>query len=468
MKNIKIFAILILFFSLISISSIQNVKADGYGVGPNFIEIDSALRNMTYRQTVYIYNENNFDVKAQFSIAGEPKDWIKLYEFNAECCTITSLDIPKNSNIPVTCKIEIPIEAANKIYDATIYIDFNSSAYEEISGNYTTVTLSLPIEVSLNVTGDQNYDVTLKLLDIQDVEINSKLLIRTQFENKGNVISKPTIEVTITKDNVYIDKIKANTAPIKPLNINSNIIEWNTTGKAAGRYNAYINIYEGNNKIEQTNITFELLPQGTIKRNGTFEGITYEGDLEKGKIIRIIGKFINEGQIEIEAQFFGEIYKDGNLIGTINSPVIKVAKYKEHHFISYFNIEENGEYLVKGYVLYGGIPTEIKQLKFTVGSILSGNTLILLTSLFLIFLTGITIYYLLKKKKLSFIKKIKWKSPKKHIKFVKKPKELVKPVKKVEINKKAKRKVRIKKRQPTSIRIEDMSAKELEEYVQSL
>jgi hypothetical protein len=453
---------------LIFLLNIQYAEGYGFGVGPNYIHLDSALRNTTFRQTVYIYNENSVNTTVYFSIAGEPKNWINLYEYNEECCPLESTEVRNNSNKPIICKIDIPGNIANKLYEATIYVDFNSSFSDRETGNVSNVKLSLPIEVSLNVTGDQDYNVSIRSLYIKDSEVNLPLEIRAQYENKGNVIAQPTIEILITKDDAYIDRIVSRAKPIKPLNLYNHHFEWDTVGKPAGFYNAKINIFEGNTLIQNSNLSFKLLPPGSIERNATFNGITYEGNLVKGKIIKLIASFTNTGKIDLDAQFFGEIYRDGNLIGTVTSPVSKIAKYKDHGFISYLTLDKNGEYLVKGHILYGGIPTETKELTFSVGASLGLSQIILLIIFVSLGVIFVLFYSLIKKNNLS--KKLRWKSPKPSSSSVKEFKTSFKPKKVTYFNKKKKIKVNVKGNQKKSkpLNIEKMTVREIEEYVKNL
>ena len=465
--NRKITVILIPI-CLLFLLNVQNAEGYGFGVGPNYIHLDSALRNTTYRQTVYLYNEHNVDTSVNFSIVGETINWMNLYEYNKECCPLESIQIKNNSHMPIICKIDIPANVANKEYESIIYVDFNSTLSNKQTGNISNVKLSLPIEVFINVTGDQDYNVSIRLLQIKDGEVNLPLKIRAQYENKGNVIAQPTIEILITKDDVYIDRVVSRSNPIKPLNLYTHNIEWDTVGKPSGFYNAQISIFEGSVLIKNTNLSFKLLPPGSLERNATFDGITFEGEPKKGEMVKLIAKFTNTGKIDLDAQFFGEIYRDDDLIGTITSPVTKVTKYKQHSFVSYLTLDKNGEYSVKGYVLYGGIPTETKELAFSVNAGMSLSQIILL----LVFISAGVIIFLFYSviKKNDFSNKLKWKSPKPASSSKREIKTTYKPKKATYFNKKKKIKVKVKGKEGKSkpVDIEKMSVKEIEEYVKNL
>jgi len=483
MTNKKILTFTLLFLITFSSLAIEKADATGLGVGPNYINFDSALKNTTYKQTIFIFNENNYDIEAELEIWGEPKDWIKFYEKNALCCEINSVYISNNSNKPIDCHISVPKDIINDLYEAVIYVNIFQVDNTKPDSNYSSVDLSLPIEVFVNVTGEQDYNVSVERISFQNVEIGNPAPITIQFKNNGNVQASPKLDVTITKDNIYIEKIASKSKNIEPGKSSIHTFEWNTTGKVSGKYNAYFEIYEGNNNIIQENVSVELFPIGSIERNGTFNGITVEGDLKKGEIARILATFSNLGLTKLEAQFFGEIYLDGNLIGTIESEKVKVAKYQTHQFISYLNLNTNGEYRIKGYILYGGTPTETKELKFNVGINLLGSpkVIILLVGFFTIGL-AVLLYYIYKNRRRYGYDKISFKKKKpktglklkriisKKLSSLRATKAKESDLKIVNSNKpKKKRKIHVKKKKkPASFTIDDMSAKEIEDYVKSL
>ena len=77
--------------------------------------------------------------------------------------------------------------------------------------------------------------------------------------------------------------------------------------------------------------------------------------------------FENTGEIGTTAKFSGEVYKDGNLIETITSEELQVEKYKDAELVSYFKLESEGEYLIKGKVIYSGKETPVEEVPLKVG-----------------------------------------------------------------------------------------------------
>ena len=472
MKNRNITNIFIITLIVLVTYSNIPVKGGGLGVGPSYIVIDDALRNSTYTQTIYIYNENEFDSEITFEHIGETKEWTKLYEdLNCESCEnnpLESIFIKNMTTKQIFCEITVPGDAANGLYNGSIDVMSQPAEISGSNGTQSSVGLNMPVLISINVTGDEIYNLSVESIDFEDKEINYPANIKIKFKNLGNVEATPTVDITITKDDFLVDKI-TKTSRTKPGQISSLELEWNTIGKVSGEYNAYFKIYQNENIIHEQNITFELFSPGSFTREGIIEEITYEGDLSKGKVVKIISVFLNSGNIETKAKFFGEIYLNNELVGTIESPETLVPKYEQRRFVTYLTLNENGEYLISGYFNYEGRTTETKELKFTVGANLGNIILPFVIILILI----VIIYYLIKsgilqKKEFSFFNKNtsgklfseKSKIENKNLNFD----EEEQPIEK------EKRKIRFKKKdkKPASFSIEDMTAKEIEEYVKGL
>ena len=483
MKNKSKVVYLILLLIILSMVFYTPVEAR-LGVGPNYILEESALRNSTYKYTVFIYNENEYDSNILFEIVGNIQNWTNIYEYKNFSLPINNTLLNGSSSKPVLVEVSIPEDASNGIYNGTIYVTSKALEKPDIKGNYSTVEISLPVEISMNITGDQNYNLSVEYINIDDVEINYPLKTKIHFKNNGNVIASPTIDITISKDGMYIDKISSTTPLIKPLTIYNKDIEWNTTGKISGKYNAHILICEDENIIKDTNISFELLPPGTFTLDGILKDIKFEGELKKGKIIKIIATFVNTGDIETKAQFIAELYRNGELIGTLESHESNVPKYHTREFISYLRIDEEGDYVVKGFVLYSGRTTDSAKLKFNVSTLSFLNSTQFLIFLFIIMIIIlIVIYTKFRKKSIKVKKKIITKKPKLNIKYkikrntTKTPTKILEPTKKsvkhkhIRFAKKKKKDeitVKRKSKKPKIVRIENMSAKEIEDYVKSL
>ena len=122
MKHQKKIIILILLLFTISALSSANAQIQGWGVGPNIIQLPDGLKNATYQQTILIYNENDFDSNVTINSTGEVKDWLSFYEPSNLTIPITSTYVNNNTQKAITLHISIPHDTANGEYGGVIYI----------------------------------------------------------------------------------------------------------------------------------------------------------------------------------------------------------------------------------------------------------------------------------------------------------------------------------------------------------
>ncbi len=340
-------------------------KGGGLGVAPPYITVD-AVRGGIYQKTIIIYNQNDYNITVLLNSTGETGSWVSFYEPDNLSRPIEQTSIEKMDKKNVIIKITIPESASNKMYEGTIVVSSQPSDVN-LSGNYTSVSLNLPIMLYINVTGEQVLNISVLSIDIDNVEVGFPLEIKVQLKNTGNVVATPHIKAIFTKDNIYIDSVETFSEPIQPDSIYTHILLLNTTGLPAGEYVAHLNITLEDKVVYKGNISFSLFPKGTFTRSGELIALELEGEKKKESTVKISAIFKNTGEVDTPAKFVGEIYIDDKLTDAIESDEVIVPKHSQETLNAYYKIPHHGEYIVKGYVLYGGKKTETKELRFTVG-----------------------------------------------------------------------------------------------------
>ena len=198
---------------------------------------------------------------------------------------------------------------------------------------------------------------------------DSLLPIGIDIKNTGNVVATPSVNINISKGGLFVDRYTGTLLPVQPGQTRYNTIYWNTSGNIPGIYDANVTISLEKNIIHQNDYSFELLAPGTLTRNGTLNKITISGNQAHQGIIKIEATFVNTGQIETKAKFFGEIYRDGTLVETIESVELEVPRFSEEVLTTYYRFGvESGTYEIKGYVLYEGKQTNIQSVTIPIGS----------------------------------------------------------------------------------------------------
>lgn len=343
-----------------------NAGAIGLGVSPASITIEDALKGSTYEKTFTAYNTGNDSGIFTLNSTGASKDWITFYELNGTA-KVESIEITAKGSKKLLVKFKIPADAANGVYNSTLYVQTTPSGSTQ-GGAVAQAVIRMPVKVSINVTGIQRLDGIVKSIKIRDTEVGYPIKIYVEFQNTGNVEAKPAISVDISKDGKAIDTFTSSKTSVKVDTTEIIQVEWNTTGREAGDYSARVGVSLDGKKLEEKTLSFKIYPPGTLTRQGNLTSIDIEGEPLVNRVIKIKGIFINTGQIDTNAKFSAEIYKDNELVDTIKSEELLVCVEKTNSFISYYKITSTGNYAIKGKIFYGNKETDVLEKQFSVAN----------------------------------------------------------------------------------------------------
>lgn len=348
----------------------QPACAGGIGISPTTISVSDVIRGEVHEEIIKVYNPNDDNLGFILESSGQAGEWISFYDYDDDTPSSEGI-IPHNDMQYIRTKIEIPSDTANGIYNARITASTNSELTDGASGMQAVFRANC--DLTIEVTDVQKLSGTVDHITLRDGEVNVPLPIEVKFTNTGNVIAKPAVTIGILKDGKTIDQITADVIEIKPSSSELIQTEWDTAERKSGDYTADVSISLGGTVIEDKTIPFELFPVGTMTRDGEFLTLVTDGDLHTGTLVKVIGTFKNTGTIGTTAQMFGEVLKNGNLIGTIESKELEVPVYTSKQLTSYLDLTDSGDYTVKAHVIYGGKETDEKELTFTVSEV-SGSS----------------------------------------------------------------------------------------------
>ncbi len=447
-KIVKI-VVLLLFILILPVSNLQASESSHPVIGPTYLGMNNVLKGTEIQRTIFIDNTDELDHIVNLSFIGDIESWVTFHEMSNTTIPITSIRVNKSSYIPIVLKVTVPEDAANRVYYGNI-----SAIFESVEVNETGAHVKLESHaiVRLDVVGDQILNVSVERITIEDVEIKFNAKIIVEFENTGNVVAEPLVEVTFNRvgtentGDLFLSSEEFSFNEIKPGELGTYLMWWNTSKAQLvqyGTYEAHLNISLSGIIVKEETITFKIFEAESLLRKGEIGEIRHVGDLKKGEIVYILTNFTNTGEIDIDAQFFANIYLDGNLLygyDDTKSPIVNVPQYDKATFESSMLIKEDGEYVVECYVHYNDVlnyikgDTETLQLKFTVGAVssLEINPFILIP---ILIAAIVVILFLTRRKRLakSVSKKTSLKSlNKKRVKpkkVVKDKKVKVKPVK---------------------------------------
>lgn len=416
-KYIKsaIIAILILIISSTAINTILADELIHPVLAPSYIVKSNVLRGGEYSQEIYIENIDDIDHNVTLDLTGDIKNWASFYELNNKTIPITSIFVNKSSYIPVLFMFTVPLDASNRIYYGNISAIFKENDTGE-TGVHVQIAQIAP--VFIQVTGNQTLNVSIIGLSISNVENGFNAKIKVDFQNTGNVLAKPLVEVTFNRvgsENIGDIKINSNdynSPDIKPGETKTYYMEWNTEDAQLaqyGNYSAYFNITLEGKVVYEKTLYLEIYDKGSRLRDGRLDEIKLIGKPEKGKYAQIFANFTNTGEIEIYSQFNGSVYLNGKLLQRFNSSQVNVNTYQKANFTSIIPILEDGQYEIKGHIYYYDTKniingeTEELEVTFSVGYSLFGIDLFTFIIIFVIVI--LIIFLIVYKRRFSKPKK---------------------------------------------------------------
>ena len=357
---------IIFVIGLILITLCSNAGAAGIAVSPSKIEMDDVLKGAEPERVLTVFNTATYEDTFSLTVTGDISDWISFYRMDDPATPINNITIPAEDKAQVLVKFAIPADtAAGDGYASKIYVQ---SIPPEVEAGQAAVMIKMPVYVMINVTGTQTLAGTVESIATTDTEVNVPLKIRVEFRNTGNVVAKPTVNVDISRDGAVVDSVTYSDKEVAPNRKETVRVEWDTAEIKSGDYVAKVSVLLGGEVLETEELPFKLFPPGELTRHGALNGIICEGEPAVGAVTKILSTFVNTGGIDTKARFAGEVYRDGNLIDTIESNELLVLMGASETLTSYLTIESPGSYAIKGHVEYEGRTTDTKELSFDVSS----------------------------------------------------------------------------------------------------
>ncbi|MDG6219293.1 MAG: hypothetical protein QCI00_07620 [Candidatus Thermoplasmatota archaeon] len=398
MSNIKHIFMIFLIVTGFLLLNVEVHTSSGITVMPGAINLGDVVKGTYYTRQITIINSGEEPIGIALSSEGLLASYITFSQDSDFSYTFDYLNVSKKENVLV--RFFIPLTFPSGFFNTTIYVK-TADFFDKDNNNTQTssIYLSFPICVTLNATGEVNLSGEITYLEIKDNEVGYPILFHIGFLNKGNVIAFPAIYINISRGSWYIDNLKHSQTWIDSGRGEIIAIEWDTENREPGAYDARVTIVLDENIIEDQNLSFQILPRGSLTRNGELQNLSFSGNLQVGNTIKIIASFKNTGGIETTAKLIGEVYIDDNLVDSIESDGYLVKTGRASELISYYKLVELGQYTINGYVLYEGNQTSIKTISFQMGDELFGNVLntILLFIVVIIIFSFILYFYRRKK-----------------------------------------------------------------------
>jgi hypothetical protein len=340
------------------IITIQLSNAMGMSVLPAFIKMN-VIRGQQFEIPISVSNPgdevNVYSINAAEDITG----WVNFYDGN-KTEQIDSITVSPISSSSFVAKFSIPRDINNGKYMSYIYIE--TAPGDNVTGNSSSLSIKIPVAVSLEVTGSQFLTGQVNNITVSDIEINKLLRVKTEFENTGDVVATPVIESTVSKNGVEVGSFIHNTTSVGVNKSDVIFSEWDATGLTVGIYELEVKVYLAGSVIKDVNLGFEIMERGTFTAGGKVEEIKASSQVETGKTERIEVTFQNIGQIDVTAKISGEVYQGQSLIDTIEGDETLVRAGESEILTAYFKPTAEGTYTIRSNVIYEGKKEPISEI----------------------------------------------------------------------------------------------------------
>ena len=351
----------ILILVCLSIPALPASAASGISVGPTNIDITDAMRGSRYQNQISIFNGGDEPMEYKIRLEDEAASWIYVSYKGQE---VTSLTVSAATREYVDVTTTIPMDTANGDYTAKIIVTSVASA----SGPGQAVALEAYSRINVSVSGTQNLAGKVNAVTVKDQESGFPVLFQVYFENTGNVLISPSIDVAVNWEDTAVDSFTYQDTSFEPAQKGFIDINWDTTGRTPGNYTALVTIKLENEEIYTQDLSFQILSLGSLTRSGELSQMTIDGTMQPGKIAKVNAIFSNTGEADVLARLIGEIYYNGDLLDTLQGDSLMINRGTQGTLSAYFTPVEEGTYTIKGQIDFGGKKTDIKEISFDITS----------------------------------------------------------------------------------------------------
>lgn len=337
-KERNVILSVIFFFIFLNFVSAVNV-----GVSPASISFKEVLRGGYAERVAIVSADSDKPVLVNIKPRGEIAEWLN---FSEEEFTV-SKDNPYFLKISVLPPSDIP----NGDYNGFLRIEVGSSAEFVEEHAVGMVKSSLDLAISVEIIDIEIARCVASDLEVLSSEKGEDIILKMKISNEGNIRLKPDVvfdiwdfdKITILDSEQFLsDEIMPSTEKEVKFKFNSNDFD-------PGQYWSEVSVLDcSHSQI----LTFDILEPGSLSAKGVLLNILTKGVVNVGETSSIIVNFKNIGEKEVNAQFRGEVTKNGKIIDIFESEISKVPVSAVEEFNFYFTPKTEGKYIVSGRVYY--------------------------------------------------------------------------------------------------------------------
>lgn len=341
---------------------LSTLVAASIGVSPAGMDYEKVLKGGSAQREFRIFNTDDTKIFVKVYVEGDFSDWFSFQP-------VSPIEIPAKGSVRVTAIVNPSSDTANDVYKCAIYVQPIANITAE--GEFVMgLTSGAGVRTSIEVTGDQILSGEVSDISTRSVEKGNPVLFTLKFLNTGNVKIKPDITIEIKKGGRIVDSFKGDVDWFNPGQGEDVQIEWSTKDRELGNYKTNINVSLGDELLNETDLEFSIMKEGSFLRRGRIRlnEIKKPGETKLGEMIEIQIPFENTGEVDIKAQISAQVFLNEKLVDTVKSDLLLVEINKTETLTLYYKPKETGDYLIRGDVTYEGKRITINPMDFTVVS----------------------------------------------------------------------------------------------------
>lgn len=354
-KNLLALALSVFFFIFIfsEFASAVNV-----GVSPATLTFKNVLRGGYSHGNLVISADSQTKTNITVTALGNVSTWLNFTK---------NFSVSRDNPYILDVSATPPRDTPNGNYTGFLRIETSSLGAKSKGAFVGLVKSTLNVYVTIEVVDTQVIQCSASKYSVNSVEKGDNVIFNINITNTGNVKLKPRIIIEIWNEaqNKLLKKVDTFGDEILPSLKKYISIKVPTSQLDISQYWADVSAVDC---LSSKLLTFDVLKPGALKANGVLLGILANKTAKVGDTVPIEATFKNIGEKQVNAEFKGQITKNGKIIQLLDSPVSEVEVGKIGFFHFYFTPKRNGMYLVSGRVYYSGKQTYESSIKINVVS----------------------------------------------------------------------------------------------------
>lgn len=353
---------------------------EAVGLYPSVLSFDKVLRGAQYEDTIGMLNGTAHGQWFHFTLTGQAAPWLTVTS-SGKPTPLQEMWAPNGASpTRAVLHLQVPSTLADGTYHGVVTVWMKPPKTK--TNGPTTVGLGGEIQVTVAVTGTEV--VSGKLIDAYTypkVEQDEPLKVFAIVNNSGNVAALPSFHFQILKAGSRrpaYNWVGTTGEPVLPGQRSTYEINWPaslTEGATLGKYTAKIVsvTFPRAKDIGSWALPFKLYPYGALHRGGNFLSLKLLNKPRVGYSAEVEASVSSNGEVSQETNFVGQLYRNGNLLEGVKSPVpVLLAPAGQPGDTGLVQIPvpitHNGLYRLTGLVNFAGAESATKTLTFRVGA----------------------------------------------------------------------------------------------------